>query len=83
MKYGGDTYVGSLEEVYFKISSPVLNLTVLEECTNKTEDSMSDGLITEKPTEEELSFSLTVPSTRESFTKTLHMEIMASINPMT
>ena len=83
MKYGGDTYVGSLEEVQFQIFSPVLNLTVLEECTNKTEDSMSDGLITEKPTEEELSSSLTVPFTRESFTKTQHMDKMASINPMT
>ena len=80
MKYGGDYYTGSLDEVYLNIFRLVSNLTASEGCTKVMEDSILGGSIMVKLMEKELLFSLTVLTMRESFMKTVPMVKTANIN---
>ena len=80
MKYGGDYYTGSLDEVYLNIFRLVSNLTGSEGCTKVMEDSILGGSIMVKLMEKELLFSLTVLTMRESFMKTVPMVKTANTN---
>ena len=82
MKYGGDYYTGSLDEVFLNIYRLVLNLTVSEGCTKAMEDSILDGLTMVELMEKELLFSLTVLTMKENFTKIVHMVKTVNINPI-
>ena len=80
MKYGGDYYTGSLDEVYLNIFRLVSNLTASEGCTKVMEDSILGGSIMVKLMEKELLFSLTVLTMKENFTKIVHMVKTVNIN---
>lgn len=80
MKYGGDYYIGSLDDVKFEIFRTESDPTVSEECTNKMEVFISDGLIMEKLMEEVPLFFLTVPFMKDSFMKIVPMEKMVNTN---
>lgn len=69
MRYGGDYYTGSLDDVDFKICRTETSLTVLEECTNKMVEFTWVGSIMVVLMEKEPLFFLTELFMRDSSMK--------------
>ena len=69
MRYGGDYYTGSLDEVDFKICRTETSLTVLEGCTNKMVEFIWVGSIMVVLMEKEPLFFLTELFMRDSSMK--------------
>ena len=69
MRYGGDYYTGSLDDVDFKICRTETSLTVLEGCTNKMVEFTWVGSIMVVLMEKEPLFFLTELFMRDSSMK--------------